>query len=257
MAHGDGLSYRLDLLIHLVRRSFILRYQGSLLGVLWSLLLPLSQLGVLVFLFRKVVPLNIADYPAFVFTALLPWNWFGAAVGSAGGLFLGNRDLVRRPDFRPWLLTLVNALSHLLTYLLFLPVLLAFLLLSGREITPWLLLLPLLVLMQGVLISGLGLIIGTLNVFYRDVEHMVTVAVMLLFYLTPVFYEAEMAGERYRWFYLGNPMAVLIQSYRAIFYQGAAPQWEWLLLAATASLGVFGLGCLVYRRGLANVLDHL
>jgi ABC-type polysaccharide/polyol phosphate export permease len=256
-AECDPLSYQLDLIIHLVQRSFLLRYKGSVLGALWSLLLPLAQLIVLVFLFRKVVPLNIDAYPAFVFTALLPWNWFGVAVSSAGGLFLGNRDLVRRPNFTPWILTIVNTLSHLLTYLLFLPVLFVFLLLWGREVTPWLLLLPLLILMQGVLIAGLGLIIGTLNVFYRDVEHIVSVAVMLLFYLTPVFYRSDMVGEKYRLLYILNPMAVLIESYRAILYHAAAPEWNSLLVAGSVCLGVCGLGYLVYQYQLHNVFDTL
>ncbi len=251
------MSYQLDLISHLVRRSFILRYKGSFLGVLWSLLLPLSQLIVLVFLFRKVVPLNIEDYPAFVFTGLLPWNWFGVTVSSAGGLFLANRDLVRQPNFSPWILAVVNVLSHLLTYLLFLPVLFIFLLLWGRGLTAWLLLLPFLILMQSVLIAGLGLIIGTLNVFYRDVEHIMSVAVLLLFYLTPVFYDASMAGEKFRWLYLGNPMAVLIQAYRAIFYHATSPEWAPLLLAGTVCLAILALGCWIYRTQFSDVLDSL
>ena len=117
--------------------------------------------------------------------------------------------------------------------------------------------LPLLVLLQGVLIVGLGLIVGTLNVFYRDMEHMVSVAVMLLFYLTPVFYRSDMLGEKYRLLYTLNPMAVLIQSYRAILYYAAAPEWNSLLLAGVACLGVCGLGCWVYHHELHDVFDSL
>src|SRR5262245_63578733 len=116
------LTYQFDLICHLVQRDFRLRYTESVLGVLWSVVLPLVQLLVFVFLFGKVVPLDIDDYPAFVFSALLPWTWFSNCVSSAGGLFTSNRDLLRRPHFAPATLVVVNTLSHLLTYVVTLPI---------------------------------------------------------------------------------------------------------------------------------------
>src|SRR4030042_3098432 len=106
-----SLTYRFDLLCHLVWRAFGLRYKRSVLGVFWSLLSPLVQLLVLVFLFGRVIPLNIEAYPAFVFSALLPWVWFSSCLSSSGGLFIHNRDLVRRPNFTPSTLIVVNTLS--------------------------------------------------------------------------------------------------------------------------------------------------
>ena len=124
----NSFIYRLDLIWHLVWRDFTLRYKRSVLGILWSLVFPLSQLLVLVFLFRKVIPLNIESYPAFVFSGLLPWIWFSACLSSAAYLFMNNRDLVRRPNFEPWTLIMVNTLSHLANYLFFLPILVILLL---------------------------------------------------------------------------------------------------------------------------------
>src|SRR3972149_3463733 len=116
-----SLTYHVDLIRHLAWRDFTLRYKGSVLGILWSLLPPLIQLGVLVFLFRKVIPLDIEAYPAFVFSGLLPWIWFTACLNAAGGLFIYNRDLVRRPNFKPLTLVAVNTLSNLIHFLMFLP----------------------------------------------------------------------------------------------------------------------------------------
>src|SRR4026208_328660 len=129
------LRHALDLLIHLVWRDFSLRYKQSVLGVFWSLLVPLGQLVVLVFLFQAVVPLNIEAYPAFVFIALLPWTWFSNSLSSACGLFIGNRDLVRHPNFVPARLMVVNTLSNLIIFLVALPVLLVVLLIYGRPMT--------------------------------------------------------------------------------------------------------------------------
>src|SRR5688572_28525342 len=107
-ASMKSFRHQLDLVRHLVRRDFSLRYHDSALGFLWFLLLPFAQLLVLVLLFQHVVPLNIEAYPAFVFSALLPWAWFSASVAEAGSLFLNNRDLLRQPHFVPATLMIVN-----------------------------------------------------------------------------------------------------------------------------------------------------
>jgi lipopolysaccharide transport system permease protein len=252
-----GLTYQSDLLRHLVWRDFSLRYKQSALGVLWSLLLPLAQLLVMVFLFQSVVPLNIEAYPAFVFCALLPWGWFSSCLGSSGGLFMGNRDLVRHPNFVPVRLAIVNTLSNLITYLAALPILLFVLLAYERPITFALLLFPVLLLIQATLTIGLSLIIATLNVFYRDVQHIVTVSLLLLFYLTPVFYRPQSVAAKYHLVYEINPIAVLIQAYRDIFFNGAYPAWGSLALAAVVSVVVYVLGVLIYNSQQHNLIDTI
>jgi ABC-type polysaccharide/polyol phosphate export permease len=240
---------------HLVWRDFSLRYKQSILGVLWSLLLPLAQLLVLAFLFQSVVPLNIEAYPAFVFTALLPWSWFSGAVGSSCNLFVSNRDLVRRPDFAPSSLMVVNTLSNLLTYLVAIPILFAMLAAYGIAPTPALLLLPVLLLIQGVLIVGLGLIVATANVYFRDIQHIVGVILTLLFYLTPVFYRPQAVVEQYHVLYALNPIAVLLQSYRAIFFYGVMPPWQSLAFTALSAIVLWLIGSILYSSREHDIVD--
>jgi ABC-type polysaccharide/polyol phosphate export permease len=251
------LRHALDLLIHLVWRDFSLRYKQSVLGVFWSLLVPLGQLVVLVFLFQSVVPLNIEAYPAFVFSALLPWTWFSNSLSSACGLFIGNRDLLRHPNFVSARLMVVNTLSNMITYVVALPILLAVLIVYGRPITLALLALPLLMLIQAVLTIGLSLIIATLNVFYRDIQHIVIVALMLLFYLTPVFYRTQAVAEQYQLVYQINPIAVLIQGYRSVLFYGVLPAWGAIVFAAVVSGAVYILGAWIYSRQQHNIIDAI
>jgi ABC-type polysaccharide/polyol phosphate export permease len=234
-----------------------LHYTGSVLGVLWSVAFPLIQLLVFVFLFGRVVPLDIEDYPAFVFCALLPWTWFSSSAGSAGGLFISNRDLLRRPNFAPATLIVVNTLSNLLTYLVSLPLLLGLLAWHGRPPTMAVVAFPLLVLFQGILLVGLGLAIATLNVFYRDVGHLTTVALSLLFYLIPIFYRPLGLGGAYSELLLWNPIARLIQSYREIFFYQRAPDWQSMAFCGLASLFAAGAGYWIYRRQRPHVMDAL
>jgi homopolymeric O-antigen transport system permease protein len=249
--------YHFDVLRHLVWRDYSLRYKHSFLGLLWSLVLPLSQLLVLVFLFQAVVPLNIEAYPAFVFCGIMPWGWFSSSLSSACGLFINNRDLIRHPNFGPASLTVINTLSNLITFVAALPLLIIVLVAYGRPMTPALLLLPLLLVIQGVLIAGLSLIIATWNVFYRDVQHIVVVALMLLFYLTPVFYRPQAVAAQYQIVYRLNPMAVMIKNYRAIFFEGSYPTWESLLFTALASAAVYMVGYIVYSRQQHDIIDKV
>ena len=251
------MTHQLDLILNLARRNFLLQFRGSLLGLLWAILLPIVQLIVFAFLFQRVVPLGINNYPVFVFTALLPWNWFSVSILSAGNLFIVHRDLVRRPNFTPSTLALVSALTNLLTYLAALPIVFVLVAMSGRAITWTVLLLPFIMLIQGTLIVGLSLFIATWNVFYRDVQQITGVAIMLLFYLTPVFYSLENVGREYRILFMLNPMAGLVQSYRAILYEGTVPDWSGLLVASAIAVATLGIGYLSYRRMIEEVYDFL
>jgi ABC-type polysaccharide/polyol phosphate export permease len=115
--------------------------------------------------------------------------------------------------------------------------------------------LPVVLLIAEALILGVCLIVATLNVFYRDVQHIVGVALTLLFYLTPVFYRGHEAGERYQWLFTLSPIAVLVQAHRAIFFEGRVPSLGPLLLAAVISALVCAVGWLVYRRAQHDVVD--
>jgi len=249
------LIYYFDLMSHLIWRDFSLRYKRSVLGIVWSLVLPLSQLLVLVFLFQSVVPLSIESYPVFVFTALLPWSWFSSSISSACSLFMSNRDLVRRPDFAPLLLMLVNTLSNLLAYLVALPLLLVMLLFYNIAPTPALAFLPILLIIQSLLIIGISMIVATLNVFYRDVQHIVGVVLTLLFYLTPVFYRSQSVVEKYHVLYTLSPITALIQAYRAIFFYGVMPAWSALAFVAISGLFLCVVGLLIFVWRQHEIVD--
>jgi lipopolysaccharide transport system permease protein len=246
-----------ELVSHLVCRDFDLRYTGSVLGVLWSVLLPLSQLIVLVFVFERVVPLSIEAYPAFVFSALLPWAWFSSSLGTAGSLFMTHRDLVRRPHFEPATVVVMNTVSNFLMYLAGLPLLVLTVFLYGRLPTGAYLLLPVLILLQALLTIGLSLMAATWNVFYRDMQHIVTVALSLWFYLTPVFYELPPESAAATIFLMVNPMALLVHSHRQIVFEGQTPALAMLLLTTFWCVLLLLLGSYIYRRHHERIVDEL
>jgi lipopolysaccharide transport system permease protein len=233
--HIQKPLYIWDLLRELVVRDMKLRYKRSVLGIVWSLLNPLFQMVVFIFLSRRVFSLEIPNYPSFVFTGVLAWNWFQTALLTATGAITSNRELIRRPGFPVAILPIATVTTNLIHFLLALPVPLLFLLLGGGRPTATILALPLVILLQFVLILGLGYLVATFQVTFRDTQHLLGVFFMLLFYLTPVFYDASIIPARYQPLYHLNPMAHLIGAYRAILIQGDLPDPRALL-----ALGVLG-----------------
>lgn len=250
-------SYHAQLVWHLVKRDFIVQYKRSVLGVLWSLLLPLGQLIVLIFVFNKIIPLKIESYPIFLFSALLPWTWFSDCIMSSGTVFINNRDLVLKPNFDPSILIIVNTLSKFLLFLIALPLLFILMLYFGKKFTTSLLILPLFMLIQCILTFGLSFFIATLNSFFRDVQHIVNVGITMLFFLTPIFYDYQIISKKYHFLYSLNPMATLIQNYRLIFYYGYSPSILSILYVFITSLLVLVIGYVTYRKNLHSLIDIL
>jgi ABC-type polysaccharide/polyol phosphate export permease len=197
---------------------------------------------------------DIIDYPAFIFSGLLPWTWFSSCLSASGHLFFTHRDLLRRPAFPPETLIVVNTLTHLTTFFLSLPLLWALMIWHGRFIVwnPFLLLL--LLSIQAILIIGLSLLIATVNVFYRDIAHLVGIVLSLLFFLTPIFYRPIVESQYDRLIAL-NPLVPLINSYRAVLFEGTLPDIGSLILVGTVSLAVCAIGLLTYKRLLPDIVD--
>jgi lipopolysaccharide transport system permease protein len=251
----DFLTYQFDVIKHLVGRNFTLRYKGSVLGILWSLLIPLSQLLVFTFIFGSVLPLKIEAYPSFLFIGVLPWNWFSTCVSSAGLLFIGNRDLIRKPNFIPLNLVIVDILANFITFLILLPILFFILIIYNREITIYILYLPIIIMIQIILTFGINLIVATFNVFYRDIQHIISIIIMLLFFVTPVFYSISKIPDKYKFVFKFNPMADLIECYRATFYYGMAPDFVSIMYPAIFSILICFLSCYLYFKKIHEIYD--
>ena len=193
-----------------------LRYKRSILGIAWSLLTPLAQLAVFYLTFDVLLPLNIPNYPAFLFSGLLAWNWFQGSLYQATSAIVDNRELMKRPGFPAAILPAVTVASNLIHFLLALPILFIFLLLGGTGLTSAVMALPLVIAIQFILTLSLAYFTATFYVTFRDTQHLLGVLLNLLFFLTPVFYKSSDLPAQYQTFYHLNPMVHLIESYRAI-----------------------------------------
>jgi lipopolysaccharide transport system permease protein len=249
-------QHALDVVTHLVMREVHLRYRRSLLGWMWSLAQPLARFAVLAFVFTKVLPLNVPNYPLFLFCGLIGWMWFSSGLVSATASAVERRDLLMRPGIPRLLIPVVSVLTDATDYIAALPVLVVILMFSGGVPLTWLLL-PVVMLPMFMLILGLGYGFCAANVYLRDVKILVTVATLLGFYVTPVFYPPEQVPEKYQWVLDLNPVAVLLDLQRAVLVDGIVPDPTQLVLVFAFSGGVLSVGTAIYQRTSRNFVDEL
>jgi ABC-type polysaccharide/polyol phosphate export permease len=255
---NGGMRHALELLYLLTRRDLKLRYQDTVLGFVWTAAKPLAFGLVIWFALHKVLEVEVGmPYHLFLLSALLPWTLFQASILLATPLFAHNGALIKKVPFPAAVLPMATIANNTVHFGLSLPVLIAFLLLDGR--TPgwqWLVGVPALLLLQLVLMIGLVLLFSALDVFFRDLEHLIEVVLNLLFYATPILYALTIVPAPYDDLLKLNPLAPLIDAWRELLVNNNLPGLEiWPSLLLTALLLM--AGCWVFSKLRPTFADHL
>jgi lipopolysaccharide transport system permease protein len=256
-AQPRRLIHTRDLLRELIARDIQLRYRGSFLGILWTLLNPLAELLVLMFVFGTVLNVAIPNFSAYLFTGLIAYGWFQTSVNFATLSIVGNRELVRRPGVPIAVLPIVTVAANLVHFLLSLPILIGLLLYSGVTLSATAAALPLIIALEFVLILGFAYPVATINVWFRDTQHVLRIALQLLFYLTPIFYETSTVPKNLQWFYALNPLSHLVDAYRAVLLRGELPATGSVLYLTVFSAVLLVVGFAAFRRASYRFADEL
>lgn len=251
-------QYR-ELVRNLVVGDLKSRYKNSVFGFFWSLLNPLGMMLVFTLIFGVLTPnVQIEKYPLFLLCGLLPWNYFSTSVTGSLYSVVGNGNLVKKVYFPRAVLPIATVLSQLVNFLLAFIVLFAALLVFQANFSPWLWTLPLVLLIQTVFTLGIALVLSTLNVFYRDTAMIMDVVMLAWFFLTPVFYSANILPQSVtllgitinpqRLLYIVNPMASLVNIYRDLLYWGYRTDLDFFVRTAVTAVLVFAFGFWFFHR---------
>jgi ABC-2 type transport system permease protein len=268
---------RWELLVGLVRKDLKVKYQGSVLGFLWSLANPLLLLVVYTFVFQVVLKSGIPQFGFYLLSGLLVWNMFAGAVGTSTAAVVGNSGLVKKVRFPLSVLPLSQVGFALVHFALQLFVLLVVMAVTGRtEFAGPQLLLAVPAIAVAVLFTvAVSFLVAGLNVRYRDTQHVVEVVLMAGFWINPIVYSVSLVrtelGDLY-WAYFLNPMAgVVVAMQRAIYAQNptlpggstvlAADGYSFYLeklgIGALVSAVLLALGVWVYHRLSADFAEEL
>ena len=243
-----------QLIAALTARDLKARYRGSVLGFFWSLANPLLLLGVYTLVFTKFFPQQVVQsYPLFLFSGILPWTFFSAAVLEATQSISSNAGLIKKVMFPAEALPLVVVLSHLVHFLAALPIMLAAMLAftaMNKFTMSWTILLaPVLMLLQAMFVAGLAMIVSSASVLFRDLRDIVANLLQLGFFVTPILYLIENIQSRpLRALLRVNPMTPFVVSYQDIFFFGRTPNAsDAFLMVAYASVSLWA-GIFVFGR---------
>jgi len=239
-----------DLLWAWTGRIIRARYQQSVLGGLWMIVQPLAVVALFSVIFTLFVPVDTGDmpYPVFSYAAMVPWLLFASSLGDMTESVVGNMNLITKIYFPREILPLSAMLARLVDYFVAFGLLAVLMLLFRVPIflLGWLFL-PIILAIQLTLIVGLGLALSAANVFYRDVRSLLTLGIQLWFYASPIIYPVSMVPERLRPYYYLNPMAGILEAYRAVILNGTLPDSS-IFLSAVVAVLVFAFGYWFFRR---------
>lgn len=251
-------SYR-ELVLNLVVRELKARYKNSALGFFWSLLNPLGMMLVFTLVFTIMVPnIQLERYPIFFLCGFLPWQYFVAGITGGMHSLINNSNLLKKVYFPREVLPIASVLANLVNFLLALLVLFGALIVTHTRLSPYIWLLPLVILIQTCFVLGVAFVLSTLNVFYRDTAMIMEVVLQAWFFLTPIFYPIEILPRNFevagitldihRLMYILNPMASLIAAYRDLLYWGYRTNLDFFFRTAVTSLVVLAFGYWFFLR---------
>ncbi|KRW60863.1 ABC transporter permease [Pseudomonas sp. TTU2014-080ASC] len=246
-----------------VKRDFQARYRNSLLGPVWPLLQPLAMIVIYTLVFSQVMQARLPGlhdglaYGIYICCGILTWGLFAEVTNRCLSMFLDNANLLKKLSFPRLCLPLIVLLGALLNFAITLGIFLLVLVIIGRFPGESVLALPLLIGLQLIFALGIGMTLGVLNVFFRDIGQLFAIALQLWFWLTPIVYPANILPASLQPWLALNPMTGLMQSYQGIFLHNAWPDWQALLPIVVTGLLSCAVAACIFRSKEADMLDEI
>lgn len=246
-----------------IKREFQSRYRSSMLGAAWAVINPLAMIMVYTVIFSRVMRAklpgvdNAFAYGIYLCAGILAWSLFAEIVTRAQNVFLEHANLIKKLSFPRICLPLIVVLNALVNFAIIFSLFVLFLLLSDSFPGPPFIALAPVLLIQIVFSIGLGIIVGVLNVFFRDVGQFFSVLLQFWFWFTPIVYPASILPPAVHSWLHWNPMAALIGAYQDIIVHRQWPQWEGLWYPAVLAVLLSLFGIRLFRKRAGEMVDEL
>ena len=252
------VSHNLFALQQLVVRDFKIRYRNMSLGMFWSLLNPLVLVGVYTFVFSKIFRNeNIEHFPLYLLIGVICYNYFSLAWTAATSSLTSNAGLVKRINVPREAIPVSTVLANAIHFIVQFSLVLAFTLWVGIPIGFSWLWLPFVIVLLVLAVTGISLLTSALDVYFRDTRYLVESTVLVLFWLTPVFYTEKMVPREYRALYLLNPITDAAIAMRQIIIEHRTPDLAALIYAVATTCALLILGLAVFEQTKNRFADHL
>lgn len=253
-----GVVSRYGFLIRqLVSRDFKNKYKRSVLGMFWSFLNPLLTTLVQYFVFSNIFKSNTENFVVYLLTGTVFFNFFSEASNMAMTSIVTNSSLITKVYVPKYIYPLSRVISSGVNFAISLVPLVLVILITGVEIKPAILLVIYPIICNVILALGMGLLLSSIMVFFRDTQFLYGVFLTILMYLTPIFYPITIIPERYQWLFLFNPVSNNIVFARSCILDGVFPGMNMALLCGGYALIVLVLGAWVFKKTQDQFILHI
>jgi len=251
------MTHKFELLIAFVRRDFQVRYSQSIVGLGWAIAQPLCLMFVFSLVFGKFVKVDTEGipYPIFVYSCLVPWSFFGSALGRGTASIVVESNIIKKVAVSRILFPVAAVLASFVDFLIAGLIMVVMMIYYHVTWSPWVLMVFPLTTLLMLLTIGLSLFLCSINAYFRDIHFGLPLATQILFYASPIVYAVNVVPDNLRWAYDLNPMAGMMVGFRNVLVKGMAPDWELLGIATVVTLVVCFIGYGVFRRLEGNFAD--
>lgn len=246
-----------------VRREFQSKYRNSLLGVTWSVLNPLSMIIVYTVIFSNVMQAKLPGvdshyaYSIYICSGILTWGLFADIILRSQNVFLDNANLIKKLNFPKICLPVTVIGGALVNFSIIFSLFTLFLIFSGAfPGLPYFSLIPVIIVMM-ILAIGIGIIVGVMNVFFRDVGQFFGIMLQFWFWLTPIIYPSSILPESLRPLIEYNPMASIVDACQQVLVKGLYPNWIAIIYPACLGLILCLVGLNLFRKHIGEMVDEL
>ncbi len=230
----------------LVRQHLILRYRRTALGYLWTLINPLMMMTVTAVVFSTLFKADLKTYAVFLFAGMIPWNCFSSIVTQSGAAFINNEGLIKKIYLPKMIFPVSVALGVLIDSCLSFFALFLIIFAIGGHFTWALLFIPVAYVLLFIFSLGIALFVSIATVFFRDLQHIILIAMQAWFFLTPIMYKNEALVGKVAWLVSLNPVVPFVDMFRAPLTQGMLPEYSTILTCVALAAGTFSLGFIFF-----------
>ena len=244
---SNFMKYK-NLLNELIVRDIKVKYKRSILGILWTLLNPLLSMFVLTIVFSNLFRYDIENFPVYLITGQIMFNFFAESTSMAMGSILGNASLIKKVYIPKYIFPLSRVLSSFVNLLFALISVIIIMIFMKVKITVSILFVPIAFMYILIFSIGMGLLLSSLNVFFRDIQHLYGVVLTAWTYLTPIFYPVEIIPEQFKWLIEINPIYYMISYFRECVLYGNIPSLQLNIICMIACLISIIAGLLAFYK---------
>ena len=236
------------LLSVIVKKNFSSKYKDSVLGMVWTILSPLLMMGLFTILFSTLFGKNIDNYPVYFLCGWCIFNFFNSSITVSMNSLKGNKNILQKTPVPKYIFILGSIISELLNFIIMLILLVVIMTITHATfyMTFILFFIPLVPLF--IMITGFGLVLSIVCVYYTDIQHLWSVLSMFLMYASGIFYPMSIIPNPYRQYLLLNPLYWAIDQFRCFVYHGMIPQISYIANLFLLSLIILVFGIIIFKK---------